>query len=45
MASAKYQELLERLPQVAKPWKAALYIRLSREDGDKVESNSITSQR
>ena len=45
MASAKYQELLERLPQGAKPWKAALYIRLSREDGDKVESNSITSQR
>lgn len=45
MASAKYQELLERLPQVAKPWKAALYIRLSREDGDKIESNSITSQR
>ena len=45
MASAKYQELLERLPQVTKPWKAALYIRLSREDGDKVESNSITSQR
>lgn len=45
MASAKYQELLARLPQVAKPWKAALYIRLSREDGDKVESNSITSQR
>ena len=45
MASAKYQELLERLPQVAKPWKAALYIRLSREDGEKVESNSITSQR
>lgn len=26
-------------------WKAALYIRLSRDDGDKMESNSITSQR
>ena len=26
-------------------WKAALYIRLSKEDGDKGESNSITSQR
>ena len=26
-------------------WKAALYIRLSRDDGDKLESNSITSQR
>lgn len=45
MASAKYQDVSGRLPQVAKPWKAALYIRLSREDGDKVESNSITSQR
>lgn len=45
MALAKYQEVLERLPQVAKPWNAALYIRLSREDGDKIESDSITSQR
>lgn len=45
MASAKYQDVSGRLPQVAKPWNAALYIRLSREDGDKVESNSITSQR
>lgn len=35
----------QRLSPVAKPWKAALYIRLSREDGDKAESNSITSQR
>ena len=26
-------------------WKPALYIRLSREDGDKEESNSITGQR
>ena len=26
-------------------WRAALYIRLSKEDGDKAESNSITSQR
>lgn len=26
-------------------WKAALYIRLSRDDGDKAESNSITSQK
>lgn len=26
-------------------WKAALYIRLSRDDGDKMESNSVTSQR
>lgn len=43
MAIAKYAELLERPPQVSMTWKAALYIRLSREDGDKVESNSITS--
>lgn len=26
-------------------WKPALYIRLSREDGDREESNSIASQR
>ena len=45
MAIAKYAELLERPPQVSLTWKAALYIRLSREDGDKAESNSITSQR
>lgn len=44
MAIAKYAELLERPPQVSMTWKAALYIRLSREDGDKAESNSITSQ-
>ena len=41
MAIAKYAELLERPPQVSITWKAALYIRLSREDGDKAESNSI----
>ena len=45
MAIAKYAELLERPPQVAMTWKAALYIRLSREDGDKAESNTITSLR
>ena len=27
------------------PWRAALYIRLSREDGDKLESDSVTYQR
>ena len=27
------------------PWRAALYIRLSRDDGDKQESNSVTNQR
>lgn len=28
-----------------KIWKATLYLRLSREDGDKEESNSISGQR
>ena len=28
-----------------KKWNAGLYIRLSREDGDKLESESVTSQR
>lgn len=45
MAIAKHAELLERPSHVSLTWKAALYIRLSREDGDKAESNSITSQR
>ena len=27
------------------PWQAALYIRLSRDDGDKLESNSVTNQK
>ena len=27
------------------PWRAALYVRLSRDDGDKLESNSVTNQR
>lgn len=31
--------------KASKVWKAALYIRLSKEDGDKAESYSITSQR
>ena len=37
MAIAKYAELLERPPQVSPAWRAALYIRLSREDGDKAD--------
>lgn len=45
MAIAKHAELLERPSHVFLTWKAALYIRLSREDGDKAESNSVTSQR
>ena len=27
------------------PWRAALYVRLSRDDGDKQESNSVTNQK
>lgn len=45
MMNAKYMEYLEQ-PSVFKiKWRAALYIRLSKEDGDKGESNSVTSQR
>ena len=32
-------------PSAIYPWRAALYIRLSRDDGDKLESNSVTYQR
>ena len=32
-------------PTVSALWRAALYIRLSRDDGDKLESNSVTNQR
>ena len=28
-----------------RPWKCAIYLRLSKEDGDKIESDSITNQR
>lgn len=45
MINSKYAAYLEQ-PPVFKPlWRAALYIRLSKEDGDKGESNSVTSQR
>lgn len=33
------------MQQVTKIWNATLYLRLSRDDGDKEESNSITGQR
>ena len=42
---AKYMDCIEQPQRDMKTWKAALYIRLSREDGDKTESYSITSQR
>lgn len=42
----KYKNILEQPSEKTYvKWSAALYIRLSREDGDKSESNSITSQR
>lgn len=41
----KYKDYLEQPTHSLQMWKAALYIRLSREDGDKSESYSITSQR
>ena len=40
----KYQAYMEQ-PSQEKTWKVALYIRLSKEDGDKGESYSVTSQR
>jgi len=42
--TSKYATLAEALPSVEK-WRAALYVRLSREDGDKLESESIGSQK
>ena len=45
MSNSKYKEILEQSSSPFKVWKTALYIRLSREDGDKAESNSIASQR
>ena len=45
MANSKYKEILEQSSVPNKVWKTALYLRLSRDDGDKAESNSIASQR
>ena len=45
MYETKYAPYLEAPIRPIFLWKAALYIRLSRDDGDKTESNSITSQR
>lgn len=41
----KYATYMEQVPVIKPRWNAALYIRLSKEDGDKGESNSVTSQR
>ena len=40
---SKYEKQSNKLSTAL--WKPALYIRLSREDGDREESNSIASQR
>ena len=40
----KYDELL-KADKAKKMWSAAVYVRLSKEDGDKIESDSITSQK
>ncbi|MBE6811084.1 MAG: recombinase family protein [Ruminococcaceae bacterium] len=45
MVNTKYAEILEQSSMPKKVWKTALYLRLSRDDGDKAESNSIASQR
>ncbi len=41
----KNNNYIEQPQKDSKPWRAAIYIRLSKEDGDKSESNSITNQR
>ena len=42
---SKYQTENAAFPAAANAWRAGLYIRLSREDGDKIESESVSSQR
>ena len=45
MTNTKYAMFSNQVDTLKIQWKAALYIRLSKEDSDKGESNSITSQR
>lgn len=45
MINSEYMAYLEQPPVFKIQWRAALYIRLSKEDGDKGESNSVISQR
>lgn len=45
MLISKNRSCLEQPRQSGLVWKTALYIRLSRDDGDKMESNSVTNQR
>lgn len=43
--TSKYRTSDTALPAREEEWRAGLYIRLSREDGDKIESESVASQR
>ena len=43
--TSKYQTQNAVLPAAQLSWRAGLYIRLSKEDGDKLESESVSSQR
>lgn len=43
--TSKYRLENTALPAILNEWRAGLYIRLSREDGDKIESESVASQR
>jgi len=43
--TSKYFEKNQAPSSAAKVWKTALYVRLSREDGDKPESESVNSQK
>lgn len=43
--TSKYQPANTAFPAALNEWRAGLYIRLSREDGDKIESDSVSSQR
>ncbi len=43
--TSKYQITDTAFPAAQNEWRAGLYIRLSREDGDKIESESVSSQK
>lgn len=42
---SKYNQTNQSQSSISKTWQTALYVRLSREDGDKLESESIISQK
>ena len=46
MSTGRISKYLDMVVANSKPiWRTALYLRLSREDGDKIESDSIANQR